>query len=215
MAIPAKALCHYLWPGGIIQRDDIKKLEQSDVPFINLVAFAISSGYDPVVGLARQDFLEWKDVVRETLCVSENLHYFHRHPGPYHFASMSSALYEGTPLICFISNRTEDDDDNYWRRPGIIHRALLQWLSLLKECQVDLMKYGKKERKTLMDNYINTASPREWYRIDGWYLKDIRYGASLEDWSLVLDIRVEEFAGEFWGMVETPRFPMPGTWVDD
>lgn len=218
--IPVKALCYYLWPGGVIQKEDIKQFEQSYIPFMNMIAFMISSAYD---FRERPEFFEWQGIVRETLCVSEDLHYFFRHSSAIP-TRLLSVVYEGTPLLGYLLSRSKNRPRhlrNSWKpklrngwKPKLMHRRLLEWLSLLEECQVDLMKYGKKERKTLMDNYI-TAPPREWYPMGMWYLKDIRYGAILEDWSLVLDIRVEEFAGEFWDMVEMPRFPMPGTWVDD
>lgn len=202
MNIPVKALCYYLWPGGIIQNEDIKQLEQSHQPFMNLIAFMISSAYHL---RERRDFLEWRELIRETLCVNEDIHHFHRDSSPSP-PQMGSILCEGTPLICYLANRTKTRSShsvNYWK-PKSIHRVLLEWLSLLKECQVDLMKYGEKERKILVDNYNYIAPYTEaWNQVDRWYIKDIRYGANLEDWSLVLDVdvedmEVEEYAGEFW-----------------
>ncbi|KID88698.1 Ankyrin repeat-containing domain protein [Metarhizium guizhouense ARSEF 977] len=50
--------------------------------------------------------------------------------------------------------------------------------------------------------------------VGGPYLVSLQYGSRPEDWRFVWDNLVEEFAGEFWEMLEIQPLNMPGAWVD-
>lgn len=41
------------------------------------------------------------------------------------------------------------------------------------------------------------------------------YGPSVEDWHLWLSNPLDEWAGEFWDMIEHPESAMPGAWNEE
>lgn len=223
IAITWKEYRSCLWPGGVIQREDISHFEESQGPFLNPIAYGIGALSDRTNWLG---FLEWHQVILETLCVNTSLHHLKTLQVDFGPTTLM-VKHEGTPLTSYIIgsihrwlHRTQGGSI----RSSIIHTALKEWLSLLKECRIDLWSYGNEERKVLREQYfVNSRLGTVYF---GWpsackggnflpKLKDIRYGPEIEDWSLVLDMEVEEFVGEFWDWVEAPQFPMPGGWIDE
>lgn len=90
------------------------------------------------------------------------------------------------------------------------------FLESASEAGIDLEEYGRRESELLVP-YVS------YYR--GWkdftttpsnpYLVSIKYGPRPEDWDFTWDLLVEEFAGEFWEMLENQPLHIPGAWVDD
>lgn len=46
-------------------------------------------------------------------------------------------------------------------------------------------------------------------------LASFKYGPRPEDWHLIWGVDSDEFAGEFWDLIENPPLRIPGGWVDD
>ena len=89
------------------------------------------------------------------------------------------------------------------------------WLEDLQSCGVDLLEYGKKE-KELHGHYTEVLGDCRSYS-NGCTLRLVgfTYGASPEDWKVWFSEPTDEYAGDFWWLVEQPdEKPMPGMWVD-
>lgn len=102
-------------------------------------------------------------------------------------------------------------------------------MSIIATCGHDLLKFGQREaaiwvgqdetcriaQEALIfepDNTFRSAHGR-------WFLWVIHYGPEPLDWYFEWEFPQEDYAGEFWTLVErtppTPPKPMPGTWVDE
>lgn len=207
-----------LWADGKIRQGDIDQLRDCDIPFMNIVSACIGfrfwckSACPPV---------EWQETFQEVLDITGDLHSF-RHDAVPDGTDFWYLRHRTTPLICYLLGAAAK---MYILQDfkTVIQHALIGWLSLLERCKVDLVKYGRRERKALRSNHTlmevrmeQLLQKRHERRgPEHLKLKDIRYGRKLEDWSLVWDLDVEEFAMEFWQMTEEPRYPVPGAWVDD
>ena len=84
----------------------------------------------------------------------------------------------------------------------------------------DLLAYGRKESE-LLQRY-KKSRPFERFGIiqrkepqSTPYLIALRYGPCPGDWAFVWDGMVEEFAGDFWHMLENQPLAIPGSWIDD
>ncbi|KAL2880151.1 hypothetical protein SGCOL_004536 [Colletotrichum sp. CLE4] len=104
------------------------------------------------------------------------------------------------------------------------HRFLRTWLEDLQTSGIDLEEYGRREMEIfkrdalLQDRRSRVRSTRD----DGYYesypgmrLTSFTYGPEPEDWKLVWSPEAEEYAGEFWDLIENPPLRIPGGWVDD
>lgn len=105
---------------------------------------------------------------------------------------------------------------------------LLQlWVRELFNAGVDLVLYGQQEKsihvKGLVDtdfdvlfteNYSHHGRVMQFTRTETVRLIGFSYGPSPEDWHAWFSDWRDEFAGEFWYMVEHPELRMPGAWVD-
>lgn len=103
--------------------------------------------------------------------------------------------------------------------------VLLEWLTLLHSCGVDLVNYGAREKGQVADGLsrdfpaaIHTTSGIQ--SSDG---RDIRVpvrlvsfdiGPEPADWHFWLVVEYEIFAQEFWEVVDKSSKIMPGSWVD-
>jgi hypothetical protein len=114
--------------------------------------------------------------------------------------------------------------------------ALLAWLRILKNFDVDLEAYGRKESSIL------SRADAEWlgrkirlyqkhvyqqrvyqngvyqkqvvYSLTGLHLRLIgfEFGPNPEDWKFWFSDPTDQLVGEFWDMVEHPERRMPGAW---
>ncbi|KAL2869484.1 uncharacterized protein BJX67DRAFT_379037 [Aspergillus lucknowensis] len=106
--------------------------------------------------------------------------------------------------------------------------ALRTWASELKAAGTDLEAYGARERAlhksgavrlnfVVQFNYDLSKRPRHAPETDNWawfHLVGFEYGPEPEDWKLWITNPFDEFAGEFWAMVERKEEIMPGTWME-
>ncbi len=213
-----------LWADGKIRKEDIQELEGHDLPIINIVAIWMSFRYWP---LAEEESLKWQNILLALVEITGDLHTFRQCESQCETAPGLEywyLRYQATPLLTFILGTVlfRGGSCNCMKE---LQNALEGWLSLLTECGVDLMKYGRRERKALRKNRAFTEITLHQLIIKGvdlsqtglndLKLKDIKYGRIPKDWSLVWELDAEEFAREFWDMAEEPRFPMPGEWVYD
>lgn len=103
------------------------------------------------------------------------------------------------------------------------------WIRQLEHAGADLLEYGRRERQLFDQGLV----PREfdvcvmpiWFTWGEfvkedhewrpWRLIAFTYGPSPSDWLIWGSNPRDEFAGEFWEMVERGEEPMPGAQVDD
>ncbi|KAK1688432.1 hypothetical protein BDP55DRAFT_655910 [Colletotrichum godetiae] len=138
--------------------------------------------------------------------------------------SMQESSYAGegqyTPLFIGIF----DMPWNYVNIGRCIHKLLRMWLEDMQTSSIDLDEYGRREMEVfkrdalLQERRLRIRSTRD----DGYYesypgmrLTSFTYGPEPEDWKLVWSPEAEEYAGEFWDLIENPPLRIPGGWVDD
>lgn len=106
-------------------------------------------------------------------------------------------------------------------------RALQMWLEILQECGIDLLEYGRQERRVLKDQ--EAGCEFRIYRdvwLEGPYWKtkngsfEIRligfeYGKEPGDWKLWWSEPTDGLVGDFWKEMEPEPLCIPGSWDED
>ncbi|OHF02475.1 hypothetical protein CORC01_02170 [Colletotrichum orchidophilum] len=100
---------------------------------------------------------------------------------------------------------------------------LSMWLEDVQSSGKDLAKYGSQEKeifmgdKLLQDRRLDVLFDYSFPKISwtGMRLVSFTYGPQPEDWKLVWGLEAEEYAGDFWYLVENPPLRIPGGWVED
>ncbi|KAI0202284.1 hypothetical protein F4808DRAFT_458886 [Astrocystis sublimbata] len=104
--------------------------------------------------------------------------------------------------------------------------ALQQWLVILHRAGVDLTQYGLRENELLRDEenpmvrdvkriyFASTIFTEEVTWIGESRLYGFKVGPMPADWECYWSEPTDEFAGEFWDMVEDPTRDMPGAWCE-
>ncbi|KAI0196342.1 hypothetical protein F4808DRAFT_463990 [Astrocystis sublimbata] len=223
-----------------IRDQDITRLQERGICFLSIVAFhygsLVVSRPTPVAG-------EWRQLARETIGMTEDLCYqgcnldatfqsrlfmnkgfkanpvleFFQHNPP--MTPLLTALsffrfntQERVPVACFRDLRK------------MMTTTLTWWLEDLKACGVDLIEYGRKERRKLLrSNKLRHAwyqcnctrsqgSSHESENEDTARLVDLVYGADPWTWKLDLDMEPERFVGGFWDLVDNVPLHIPGSW---
>lgn len=99
-------------------------------------------------------------------------------------------------------------------------QVLNSWISTLYDSGVDLIAYGLRERSTWSPleidrtNMISDLRDPCYYYFGQQRFIGFDYGQSPKDWILWENEPTDEFAGEFWSMLEIKEEIMPGTWID-
>lgn len=96
------------------------------------------------------------------------------------------------------------------------------FLNVLSRSGIDLQEYGRDEVAAFQSQRRVFVNGGRTHFIDNLYSPDvaipclvsISYGPTPEDWTFLWDDLVEEFAGEFWQMIEDGYYKIPGAWVD-
>ncbi|OTB05170.1 hypothetical protein M426DRAFT_144501 [Hypoxylon sp. CI-4A] len=99
------------------------------------------------------------------------------------------------------------------------HRIVVVWLKVLAAADVDLDAYGRREHQILIENdslrYFDIyPSWRDEMPFTTYCLIDFTFGHKPEDWVFYWQQPTDEFAGDFWNLVEDRPLPIPGSWVD-
>ncbi|OTA87357.1 hypothetical protein M434DRAFT_35401 [Hypoxylon sp. CO27-5] len=93
--------------------------------------------------------------------------------------------------------------------------VLTVWLEALKQAGVDLNAYGRCEREIFAYNEFIHYFGRVFHDCDlSSYLVDFSYGPEPDDWKLYWREPSDEFAGDFWKLIEDPPLHIPGSWID-
>ncbi|KAI3552053.1 hypothetical protein CSPX01_00729 [Colletotrichum filicis] len=122
-----------------------------------------------------------------------------------------------TPLISALY-KTFWDHSEYKRKISLFLR---RWLEDVQISGHDLEEYGRREMEyfkreaRLQEERLITWSDETVRYERGMRLVSFAYGPEAEDWNLVWSLEAEEYAGEFWDLIENPPLHIPGGWVDD
>ncbi|EXF83553.1 hypothetical protein CFIO01_00695 [Colletotrichum fioriniae PJ7] len=108
----------------------------------------------------------------------------------------------------------------HWKYKRQTSIYLRKWLEDVQISDHDLEEYGRREMEyfkcevRLREERLRTCS--ETMEPDsGMRLVSFTYGSEPKDWNLVWSLEAEEYAGEFWDLIENPPLHVPGGWVDD
>lgn len=102
---------------------------------------------------------------------------------------------------------------------GPSRQPQLYWLQSMQRAGADLVEYGRFEKSLLNGPHLR------WTTFSGYgdslvirevYIVNITYGPEPEDWHVWYAWTLDEWAGEFWHMVENPElFDIPGAWLPE
>lgn len=113
--------------------------------------------------------------------------------------------------------RLQSTESQFFRA---LESFLITWITILSSNGVDLLDYGRQERRLYEQGHTTFLqrfrSARTWMRgAQQRSLFGIRYGPRPEHWRLWWVVEYEEYAGEFWDLVDSQSMRMPGSWVDE
>ena len=137
----------------------------------------------------------WRFILRELICEGADLH--------------SADLMSRTPFMSLL----EGICDSKWNDDAIPHLEIQNhWLSDLRDCEVDLYEYGRREEEIYRDGSVSREieiwKDSSSFRI--WKLVSFTYGSSPSDWHLQLERGPKELVGQCEQVQE-----IPGSWVED
>ncbi|KAK7978784.1 hypothetical protein PG988_006274 [Apiospora saccharicola] len=113
--------------------------------------------------------------------------------------------------------------------------GLRQWLQIVKDAGVDLYEYGQKENDLLKSQFWSARTIFLWhgsgvlqsesnnkstrwnsmhYRLK-WYLYGFKIGSDPEEWNILWNEPTDDFAGDFWALVENRSLDIPGAWYEE
>ncbi|KAI1453100.1 hypothetical protein F4805DRAFT_388003 [Annulohypoxylon moriforme] len=95
-------------------------------------------------------------------------------------------------------------------------RCLYPWLKALKIAGVDLNTYGHREHEIFIDDdhYFRAPYMGRYRDPIMLHLVGFKFGSEPEDWEFYWAEPTDEFAGDFWNLIENPPPSIPGSWVD-
>lgn len=108
-----------------------------------------------------------------------------------------------------------------------IAKVLHVWLNLLESIGIDLTAYGQEERRLFqLLRHVNGCDRSwDWWHQLGADLFGFSYGAAISDWRMFWVHPGDQYAGQFWRMVESDSFGekeagcclqhVPGSWIEN
>ncbi|KAH0425361.1 hypothetical protein CcaCcLH18_11017 [Colletotrichum camelliae] len=130
-----------------------------------------------------------------------------------------AGLYHGVQLL-YERDESPRDTRLCKRR---LNRTMSSWLEDVQASGIDLAEYGRRELE--IHNSSHQSFDRWWglgmlqsaddYRLYGPRLMSFIFGPRPQDWKLIWDPDVEEFAGDFWELTENPPLHIPGAYPED
>ena len=95
-------------------------------------------------------------------------------------------------------------------------------MSVLTGCGYNLAEFGRQETVAWVTAPLNSKAAGDvlYLGIGDWcdglpFVKAVHYGAEPRDWYFEMDLHYENYAGDFWHLLENPHlFMVPGAWVD-
>ena len=158
----------------------------------------------------RSDDASWQAILREAVSVNGHL---------------CSSEWDESPLVAFLDGFLTHND-----KAGLPEQPHRHWLQSLKRAGADLVEYGQLESRNLKSSKIWVTYVK--YDVDGGdytlrhHLKlsivSLVYGPEPEDWHIWFSWPLDEWAGDFWFLVENPelfetpeQLDIPGAWQSE
>ena len=188
--------------------------DSSDVEQENGITFKLS--FDP----EKYPMCGWQALVRQILNKGADLNRCGL------FGTPLIQMLRGAYYTCWRLFEVKDalgkviDSEYFFQHP---HRkgeeALLTWLQTLQGFGIDLERYGKTEYKLFYQESsswrnLDLLIPGRGEEVYPPRLIGLQVGPEPEDWKVWLSEPSDEFAGEFWDMLEHPERTIPGAWDD-
>ncbi|KAI1205285.1 uncharacterized protein F4807DRAFT_443459 [Annulohypoxylon truncatum] len=127
-----------------------------------------------------------------------------------------------TPLVYMILWRPFTIRVTHIRRgqfENIVRTGLRRWLLILKRTGRDLIEYGREETRMLLTSRFESRTicyPK--YLLGDpsfvYNLISFQFGPNVDDWNILWNEPTDEFAGDFWNLIEGPIIHIPGAWYD-
>jgi hypothetical protein len=153
----------------------------------------------------------------------------HLFPTLFKFCLVECATTDGqiTPLM-FMFDAMFSHGPRFFRSRGDLDSAMSIWVSTLYDSGVNLKSYGLRESliwgnleestdaKTEYTGYSTrgTRDPMSDYYFGQKKILDFNYSSFPEDWRVMENEPTDEFAGEFWLMLDRKVEVMPGSWIE-
>ena len=209
-----------LCPDGLVGSIDVQAWIDDGASILLQVLFCyLRSPYNSGAG-------DWEILLEDVIKATDDMHHRLDLESPWlEYNGTRSALEWALVevLASLFSWMTQD-----WGK-RLFHRALkktianLQTLmSILASCGHDLLEFGRQEadiwvsrddaQRTVGDTlYLGIGGTR-----DGMpFVRALHYGVEPKDWYFELGTNYEDYAGDFWNLLENPHlFNMPGAWID-
>lgn len=126
-----------------------------------------------------------------------------------------------TPLTSVLEIFFSSPYRNRFNYNEILRRIITIFLEDLSNAGVDLMEYGAKETSLLRTGCCcqDFQLRPSWLRSNKWVESEIRligitYGPQPADWKFWFSEPSDEYAGDFWYLVEPFEGSIPGAWID-
>lgn len=219
--IIADGLRYVLWVDGQVQAQDIRALDESLFPLLKFMALEYNNRSTCDTNSPEPE--EWRQLTREIAGLTSLLHSFIASEA-IRYTTEAWYIYPGTALCvvirgnyrCYLRQCEPRQTFSWWRRKT--ERAVRRWLEDLKESGIDLIEYGKEEKRLLLEEecirsiryHFSDSRPAD----SMLRLATFTYGPNPEDWSFVWELESEDLVGDFWEMIENPTLNMVGSWVD-
>ncbi|KAI1754568.1 hypothetical protein F4782DRAFT_544855 [Xylaria castorea] len=220
-------------PSGGISREDISSLQQKHGCLLALMAFR----YGPMsMRETSCHTRQWRKLAQEVIQLTEDLSFrgFGLDPtfqtrefinAGHQFNPVFEFLRHNQPLTALFTalsyfryetqeHQTPTCTQDLRKRMQV---TLTWWLEDLAACQVNLIEYGRRERRIFLRNEklkrayyycgcrIEDEKSPEYTFEDMIRLIDFEYGAKPSDWRLHWDAEIERYVGDFWNFVEKCR----------
>lgn len=167
-----------------------------------------------------------------------------------HGCNLHQQSSDGTPFLHLLPTYTgralsrHDIDGHVYSLYKNMDNALRIWLELLESIGIDLTSYGQEEERLFRQLRRKSKCDQPWHKwhtcvacghydeYGNWHsstrpcstLIAFTYGATISDWKLWVVHRGDEYAGQFWRIVEQDNLKieglghheqyMPGGWIE-
>ncbi|KAH8781190.1 hypothetical protein F5883DRAFT_169007 [Diaporthe sp. PMI_573] len=217
-ACSVDALRFVICPDGHVQPVDVQAWIDDGASILhNVFYFYLNS-------LPDSGHQNWERLLEEAIEATDDVH---------HRMDFSDFGYKGTRSALEWALVTTLEDILYYA-PQIFgeraaRRALKRTLgklqalmSVLTGCGYNLAEFGRQEAVVWVSAPLNSKAVGDvlYLGIGDWcdglpFVKAVHYGAEPRDWYFEMDFHYENYAGDFWHLLENPHlFMVPGAWVD-
>lgn len=124
----------------------------------------------------------------------------------------------GSPLLHYCDAQELPHFGYLGKGQQIPSSDLRMWLQILADAGIELQQYGQLERAIHLcrrKNILNCRDDRH-PEIHSVEITGLSFGKKVDDWCLWLHCPLDEWAAEFWALIEpVTEMSVPGSWIDE